>query len=87
MASVQDAVDVEAVGTRFLAGICKQDWEEVVSCFMPDVRFRALIPSAVHEGVGASVAVGHLRGWLGDADQLVLLSSDAEPMQGRLAIR
>jgi hypothetical protein len=87
MVSVGDALGVEAVGARFLAGICSQDWEQVESCFTPDARFRALIPSGLREGEGAAAAMGYLRQWLGDADQLVLLDSDVRSMLDRLAIR
>lgn len=86
MVSMGDALGVEAVGARFLAGICSQDWAQVESCFAPDARFRALIPSGLREGESAAAA-GYLRQWLGDADQLVLLDSDVRYIQDRLAIR
>jgi hypothetical protein len=87
MVAVGDGVSVEAVGVRFLAGMCSQDWEQVASCFTATVRFRALIPSGLCEGEDAAAATGYLRQWLGDADQLLLLDSDVRGMQDRLAIR
>jgi hypothetical protein len=87
MVSVGDGLDVEAVGARFLAAICSQEWEHVRSCFAPDVRFRALIPPGLREGEGAAAAAGYLRRWLGDANPLLLLESEVRRMQDRLAIR
>jgi len=87
MIPVDESLDLDALGARFLAGICSQDWEQVASCFTPDVRFRALIPTGLKEGEGVASAVGYLRQWLGDANPLLLLDSDVRPMQDRLGIR
>lgn len=85
--SVETPADVEALGARFLAGLCNQNWGDLESFFTADVTFRALIPSGLQEGESAPAAAGYLRRWFGDADRLVLLDSDVRSLQDRLAIR
>jgi hypothetical protein len=48
------------------------------------MRFRALIPGGLRTTEDRVSAANYFRKWFGDADQLVLLSSEAQPMHDRL---
>ena len=58
-------IDHQAVvGKNFLAALMARDFESLQVCFHAEVRFRALVPSGIREGVNAGEATAWLRKWL-----------------------
>jgi hypothetical protein len=78
--------DPLAIGRGFVAALERQAWEELAACLDPSVQFRALIPSGLRSADNREAAAKYLQRWFGDADQLILLSSQVEPMQDRIHI-
>jgi ketosteroid isomerase-like protein len=80
----------EAVGREFVEALARRDWPGLERCFAPDAQFRAVIPNETRpfrEKPDATGAVEQLRKWFGDADPLVLVSSDVGLIADRLQIR
>lgn len=86
MAVTTDISEVEAVGMRFLAALADRNWTTLESHFDERVQFRALVPSGLREAADSASAAKYLGRWFGDADELLLLAFNIEPMQDRLAI-
>jgi len=76
--------EAEAIGENFIASLVEQDFDHIESVFEPQVRFRALVPSRLCEGKTAGEATGWLRRWFGDADEILVLQSDANQVADRL---
>jgi TusA-related sulfurtransferase len=71
---------------QFLAALAVRDFERVEALFGDGVRFRALVPSGVREGTGASEATGWLRRWFGNADRFELLRSHTDMLADRYLV-
>jgi hypothetical protein len=82
------AVDGVALGRRFVEAIVAHDWEEVAACFVPDVRFVAVVPKErpFREKAGREEAAGLIQAWFGDADVTELVSTEVEPLADRIRI-
>jgi hypothetical protein len=80
------ADDQLAVGRGFVAALERQAWEELAGLLDPTVQFRALIPYGLREANDRDSAAKYLQKWFGDADQLVLQSSEVELMHDRVHI-
>lgn len=82
------AIDGVALGRRFVELIVAHDWEALAGCFAPDARFTAVIPkdNAFRDRAGREAAARQLQAWFGDADVTELLSSEVEPLAGRVRI-
>ena len=78
--------DPQAVGRRFVAALAARDLGALEACFALDVRFRALVPSAVREHDDAADAAGRVALWFGDATELDVLESTVEEVADRLHI-
>lgn len=78
--------DPGATGNLFVAALARQAWEELAACLDDPIRFRALIPSGLRTAEDRASAANYFQKWFGDADQLVLLASDVQPMHDRLSI-
>jgi len=76
--------DPISTGRRFVDALARQSWEELADYFGAAVRFRALIPGGLVVADDGRTAAQHLRKWFGDADRLVLLSSNVEMVRDRL---
>ena len=84
--ATSQADDQLAVGRGFVAAIERQAWAELAALFDPTVQFRALIPKDLREADDRAAAANYLQRWFGDADQLVLVSSEVELMHDRVHI-
>ena len=65
----------------------RQAWDDLAEFFDSTVRFRALTPNGLRTAEDREAAAKYLQKWFGDADELVLLSSEVNPMHDRLHIR
>ncbi|HEV3214936.1 MAG TPA: nuclear transport factor 2 family protein [Vicinamibacterales bacterium] len=77
---------IPAVGERFVNAVHKQAWTELATCFHEQVQFNALIPRGLRTATGRAGATNCLKQWFGDADKLLLLSSNVEQVEDRLHI-
>ncbi len=74
----------EAVGEAFLQALVSQDFTTIETLFLPEVRFRSLVPSGERFGQTAAEAAGWLKRWFGGADNLEVLQSSVAMMIDRL---
>lgn len=72
------------IGTVFVAALARQAWSELAACLDDAVQFRALIPSGLRTAEDRISAAYYFQKWFGDADQLVLLSSQVNLFLDRL---
>ncbi len=86
MTATSKTIDSAEIGKVFIAAIAHQAWDELATCLDDPVRFRALIPGGLRTADDRVSAASYLQKWFGDADKLVLLSSQVEPMHDRLHI-
>ena len=86
--AVEEAPPSVALGRRFIDAIVAHEWADLAACFAPDVRFTAVVPkeNAFRDRHGPEAAAKQLQAWFGDADVTELVSSEVEPMAGRLRI-
>src|SRR5579862_8027801 len=77
---------ITTIGDRFITALNKQAWTELSTCFHENVRFNALIPPGLRTATEPVGATNYLKQWFGDADQLLLLSSNVEMVEDRLHI-
>ena len=78
--------DVLAIGRGFVGALERQAWGDLAAFFDAAVKFRALIPSGLRAADDREAAAKYLQKWFGDADQLILLSSEVRRMHDRLRI-
>lgn len=74
------------VGRGFLDTLGRQAWQDLPAFFDPAVQFRALTPKGLRSADDANTAAGYLSKWFGDADELVVQSSNVEWMHDRVHI-
>ncbi len=74
------------IGQVLVAALARQAWDELAACLDQAVRFRALIPRGLRTADDRAGAAGYFQKWFGDADQLILLASEVQPMHDRLHI-
>ena len=70
-----------------LESLLRKDFESLKGVLAPGVRFRALAPGESVDVDSADEAVGVLRKWFADKDELVLVLSEAEPLVDRIQLR
>ncbi len=75
-----------AIGTDFVAALATHDLARLQACFQAEVKFRALVPGDLREGLGPEEATGWLLKWFGDADEVTVLTSSVEWMADRLHV-
>ena len=71
----------------FVEALGRREFGTVQQCFVPDVRFRALVPPGLRDAVEASGAVEHLQRWFGGADHFELSRSEVESTADRVRFR
>jgi TusA-related sulfurtransferase len=74
----------DALGTSFVHALAIQDFDALEHLFIPEPRFRAMVPSGERVGQTAQEAAGWLRRWFGSCDTLQVLQSNAGPVFDRL---
>ena len=77
---------IPAVADRFVNALARQAWTELSTCFHETVNFSALIPPGLRTATGRAGATTYLKQWFGDADQLVLVSSNIDTVEDRVHI-
>lgn len=71
----------------FVAALGARDWEQLERLLAPDVRLRALVPSALREQQGAADTVGQFRRWFDDATEIELMESSSGEIVDKLHLR
>ncbi len=74
----------QAVGDSFLHALAVQDFDALQAIFLPEVRFRSLVPSGERFGQTAGEATGWLRRWFGRLDTLEVMQSTSTIVFDRL---
>ena len=74
------------VGEAFLTALASRDFEQVHAAFHDQIRFRALVPSGIREGINAEETTAWLRRWFEDADEFEVLNSSVDQVADRLHI-
>jgi TusA-related sulfurtransferase len=70
-----------------LSALAAKDFNALGHIFLPEVRFRGLVPSSEQYGATASEAVGLLRDWFGDKDTIEIVQSAIDLVDNVLSIR
>ncbi len=78
--------ELGTTGQNFLTALATRDPARIQACFLPQARFRALIPPGVCEAMDAVGATDHLLDWFGSADHFEILESEAGEVVDRLRI-
>jgi hypothetical protein len=86
MTTTSESGDWVATGQLFVALIARQAWQELAACLDEAAHFRALIPSGLRTADDRASAARYFQKWFGDADQLILITSQVQPMHDRLHI-
>ena len=75
------------VAERFLHALEARDFDGIASCFAPNGRLRALVPTALREDEGSQAVAERFRYWLGDMTDFALSDTAVEEFVDRLHIR
>ena len=86
MAAISKTSESATIGKVFVAALARQAWEELAAYLDDAVRFRALVRGGLRTADDRASAAHRFQKWFGDADQLVLLASEVQPMHDRLHI-
>ena len=78
--------DPLAIGRGFVSALERQDWGELAALLDPAVQFRALTPRGFRNADDRATAANYVQKWFGDADQLILQSSQVSLMHDRVHI-
>ena len=76
----------QIAGRAFLEALTSRDFEGVEASLDPDIRFRGLLPSGLHELSGAAAVADQLRSWFEEADAFEVEEIVAEDIADRLRI-
>src|SRR3954470_12325514 len=71
---------------RLVRAVAAQDEVALAECFVPEVEFRALIPSGLRERTGAADAAALISQWFGDSSELHCLDSHSDHVGDRLHV-
>jgi len=75
------------VAERFLHALEARDFDGIASCFAPNGRLRALVPTALREDEGSQAVAERFRYWLGDMTGFALSDTEVEEFVDRLHVR
>ena len=75
------------VAERFLHALEARDFDGIASCFAPNGRLRALVPTALREDEGSQAVAERFRYWLGDMTDFALSDTAVEEFVDRLHVR
>jgi hypothetical protein len=76
-----------AVAERFLQALQARDFEGIASCFAPNSRLRALVPTAVREDEGSDAVGERFRYWVGEMTDFAISETAVEEFVDRLHVR
>ena len=75
-----------SVGSVFLEGLAKRDFDRLAVSLGPAVRFRALLPPGLMEREGPEAVAEAFRSWFGQMEEFELLEATAGQVGGRLQL-
>jgi hypothetical protein len=76
-----------AVAERFLEALEARDFDGIASCFAPNSRLRALVPTAVREDEGSAAVAERFRYWVGEMTDFAISDTAVEEFVDRLHVR
>jgi len=79
--------EVPTVGTEFIAALVTRDSSRLQTCFHPEARLRALVPSGPQEHQGSAAVAGRFTDWFRQADGLQVLDQQVDTIADRLHLR
>jgi hypothetical protein len=75
------------VAERFLQALEQRDFDGIASCFAPEGRLRALVPSALREDEGSVAVAARFRFWLGELSDFAVTDTATDTFVDRIHIR
>jgi predicted component of type VI protein secretion system len=75
------------VAERFLRALDRRDFDDIASCFAPDARLRALVPSNLRDDEGSAAIAERFRFWLSEFTEFAVTDSEADQFMDLLHIR
>jgi hypothetical protein len=76
-----------AVAERFFQALEARDFEGIASCFAPNARLRALVPTALREDEGSAAVAERFRYWVGEMTDFTISDTAIEEFVDRLHVR
>jgi tRNA 2-thiouridine synthesizing protein A len=68
---------------QFFSALAARDFATLATCFAADVRFRALLPSGLHEAATPDASARYFHDWFGAGDRLEVLDRRFEAIVDR----
>jgi len=75
------------VTERFLQALDARDFDGIASCFAPDARLRALVPTALRDDEGNAAVAERFRYWVGEMTDFAISDTAVEEFVDRVHIR
>ena len=75
------------VAERFLHALEARDFDGIASCFAPNGRLRALVPTALREDEGSTAAAERFRYWVGEMTDFAISDTEVDEFVDRVHIR
>ena len=72
---------------QFLAALATRDWPAIRECLSPNIRLRALVPTAVREADGPDAVIDRFKYWWADLEDFRMLDSSVAEMADRFHVR
>lgn len=73
-------------GECLVTSLSERDTKKLASCFDPNVRFRALVPSGISECRGSDDAAALMQSWFEEAERLQLIHKEIYSVSHRLNV-
>ena len=77
----------EATAEEFVVALSDRDLGRLESCFHPDVRMHALVPSGLQELEGPSAVAAKFNSWFAEAESVQVLEKNIYKVADRLHVR
>jgi hypothetical protein len=85
--STREQLSALDLTTRLIDGLAAKDFESIAVLLGDDARLRAIVPSRIREEEGREAVVERLRYWFEPRQNLALLETEAEDVDGRMRFR
>jgi hypothetical protein len=76
-----------AVAERFLQALEARDFERIASCFAPQSRLRALVPTAMREDEGSAAVAERFRLWVDELTDFAVADTAVDDFVDRIHVR
>ena len=76
-----------SVAERFLRALEQRDFDGIASCFAPEGRLRALVPTALREDEGSAAVAERFRYWLGGLSDFAVTDTASNEFADRVRLR